>query len=126
MQGLCIPRSPWPPTRGHAAASGQTPSADRLDFGHFGFEPGPYYLGASGRTLHHDNGPSLGGLVAVVPVLATAHLLKAAPDLFTIAQAVAALPALYTTAGADALAARVAVLAEAAHVAMARALGAMS
>jgi hypothetical protein len=123
MQGLCIPRSPWPPARGHAAASGQTPSSDCLKFG---FEPGPYYLGASGRTLHHDNiclNP--GGLVAVVPVLATAHLLKAAPDLFTIAQAVAALPALHTTAGADALAVRVAVLAEAAHVAMARALGAM-
>jgi hypothetical protein len=116
-------RSPWPPVWGHTAAFSHTPSPDRL---YFGFEPGPYYLGASGRTLHHDNGPSPGGLVAVVPVLATAHLLKAAPDLFTITQAVAALPALHTTAGADALAARVAVLAEAAHVAMARALGAMS
>ena len=121
MEGLCITRSPWPPARGHAAAFGRQPSSHGV-----GFEPGPYYLGASGRTLHHDNGPSPGGLVAVVPVLATAHLLKAAPDLFTIAQAVAALPALHTTAGADALAARVAVLAEAAHVAMARALGAMS
>jgi hypothetical protein len=123
MEGLRIQGGPWPPARGHAAAFSQQPS-DRL---HFGFEPGPYYLGASGRTLHHDNHLSCpGGLVAVVPVLATAHLLKAAPDLFTIAQAVVALPALHTTAGADALAARVAVLAEAAHVAMARALGAMS
>ncbi|WP_066335784.1 hypothetical protein [Azohydromonas lata] len=118
MEGLCIKRSPWPPARGHAAAISQTPS-DRL---YFGFEPGPYYLGASGRTLHHDNQPSPGGLVAVVPVLATAHLLKAAPDLFAIAQAVTALPA---ASDAQALAARIAVLVEAAQVAMARALGAM-
>ncbi len=123
MDRLCITRSPWPPARGHAAASDQTPSSDCL---HFGFEPGPYYLGASGRTLHHDNLPSPGGLVAVVPVLANAHLLKAAPDLFTVAQALTALPALRTTSDADALAARIAVLVEAAHVAVARALGAMS
>jgi hypothetical protein len=119
MDGLCITRSPWPPARGHAAAISQTPSSDRL---YFGFEPGPYYLGASGRTLHHDNLPSPGGLVAVVPVLADAHLLKAAPDLFAVAQAVTALPA---ASDAEALAARIAVLVEAAQVAMARALGAM-
>ncbi|WP_043458243.1 hypothetical protein [Azohydromonas australica] len=122
MEGLCITRSPWPPVRGHAAAISQTSSSDRL---HFGFEPGPYYLGASGRTVHHDNLPSPGGLVAVVPVLANAHLLKAAPDLFTVAQALTALAALRTTSDADALAARIAVLVEAAHVAVARALGAM-
>jgi hypothetical protein len=122
MDGLGVTRSPWPPVRGHAAAFSQTPS-DRL---HFGFEPGPYYLGASGRTIHHDNPPSPGGLVAVVPVLANAHLLKAAPDLFAVAQALTDLPALCTTSEAQALAARIAVLVEAAHVAMARALGAMS
>jgi hypothetical protein len=119
MQGLCIMRSPWPPVRGHAAAFSHTPSPDRL---YFGFEPGPYYLGASGRTLHHDNGPSPGGLVAVVPVLANAHLLKAAPDLFAVAQALTDLPA---ASDAEALAARIAMLAEAAQVAVARALGAM-
>jgi hypothetical protein len=118
MEGLCIQRSPWPPTRGHAAAASQTPS-DRL---YFGFQTGPYYLGASGRTLHHDNLPSPGGMVAVVPVLATAHLLKAAPDLFAVAHALMALPA---APDAEALAARIAVLTEAAHVAVARALGAM-
>jgi hypothetical protein len=123
MDGLCITRSPWPPVRGHAAAASQQPSIEGL---YFGFEPGPYYLGASGRTLHHDNQPSPGGLVAVVPVLANAHLLKAAPDLFTVVQALAALPALRTTSDAEALAARIAVLVEAAHVAVARALGAMS
>ncbi len=122
MDGLGITRSPWPPVRGHAAAFSQTPS----DRPHFGFEPGPYYLGASGRTLHHDNLPSPGGLVAVVPVLANAHLLKAAPDLFAVAQALTDLPALCTTSEAQALAARIVVLVEAAHVAMARALGAMS
>jgi hypothetical protein len=118
MDGLGVSRSPWPPARGHAAAFSQTPS-DRL---HFGFEPGPYYLGASGRTIHHDNPPGPGGLVAVVPVLANAHLLKAAPDLFAVAQALTDLPA---ASDAEALAARIAVLAEAAHVAVARALGAM-
>ena len=123
MEGLCITRSPWPPARGHAAAISQTSSSDRL---HFGFEPGPYYLGASGRTVHHDNVPSPGGMVAVVPVLANAHLLKAAPDLFTIAQALTALPALRTTSDAEALAVWIAVLVEAAHVAVARALGAAS
>jgi hypothetical protein len=123
MDGLCITRSPWPPVRGHAAATSQQPSSDRL---HFGFEPGPYYLGARGRTVHHDNGPSPGGLVAVVPVLANAHLLKAAPDLFTVAQALADLPSPGTASGADALAARLAVLVEAAQVAVARALGALS
>ncbi len=122
MKGLCITRSPWPPVRGHAAAPSQTPSSDRL---YFGFEPGPYYLGASGRTLHHDNLPSPGGLVAVVPSLADAHLLKAAPDLFTVAQALTALPGMRTTSEAQALAARIAVLVEAAHVAVARALGAI-
>jgi hypothetical protein len=60
-------------------------------------------------------------MVAVVPVLANAHLLKAAPDLFAVAQALTALPALRTTSDAEALA----VLVEAAHVAVARALGAM-
>jgi hypothetical protein len=60
-----------------------------------------------------------------VPVLANAHLLKAAPDLFTVAQALTALPALHTTSEAQAVVARIAVLVEAAHVAMARALGAM-
>jgi hypothetical protein len=122
MDGLCITPSPWPPARGHAAAFGKQP-LDRL---RFGFEPGPYYLGASGRTIHHDNLPSPGGLVAVVPVLANAHLLKAAPDLFAVAQALTDLPALCITSDAEALAARIAVLVEAAHVAMARALGAMS
>jgi hypothetical protein len=107
--------------RGDAALFGQQPS-DRL---HFGFEPGPYYVGASGRTLHHDNLPCPGGLVAVVPVLATAHLLKAAPDLFAVAQALTALPVPRTASDAEALAARIAVLVEVAHVAMARALGAM-
>jgi hypothetical protein len=120
MDGLCITPSPWPPARGHAAAPSQAPCSDHL---HFGFEPGPYYLGASGRTIHHDNGPSPGGLVAVVPVLANAHLLKAAPDLFAVAQALTDLPAV---SDAEALAARIAVLVEAAHVAMARALGTMS
>ncbi|WP_298233912.1 hypothetical protein [uncultured Azohydromonas sp.] len=115
MEGLCITRSPWPPARGHAAAPSQTPFSDRL---YFGFQPGPYYLGASGRTVLHDNLPSPGGLVAVVPVLANAHLLKAAPDLFAVAQALAHLPAAPST---EALA----VLVEAAHVAVARALGAM-
>lgn len=123
MDGLCITRSPWPPVRGHAAAPGQALLPEHV---HFGFEPGPYYLGASGRTIHHDNHPSPGGLVAVVPVLANAHLLKAAPDLFAVAQALTDLPALRTTSNADALAARVAVLVEAAHVAVARALGALS
>ena len=123
MDGLGITRSPWPPARGPAAAIGQPPSSDRL---HFGFEPGPYYLGASGRTLHHDNWPSPGGLVAVVPVLANAHLLKAAPDLFAIAQALAALPPLRSASEAQALAAWIAVLVEAAQVAVARALGATS
>jgi hypothetical protein len=123
MQGLCIPRSPWPPLRGHAAPIGQDTSSDHL---HFGFEPGPYYLGASGRTVHHDNLPSPGGLVAVVPVLANAHLLKAAPDLFNVAQALTALSALRATSDAEALAARIAVLVEAAHVAVARAQGAMA
>jgi hypothetical protein len=119
VDGLAITRSPWPPARDHAAAIGQPPS-DRLPFG---FEPGPYYLGASGRTLHHDNCPSPGGLVAVVPVLANAHLLKAAPALFAVAQALAALPA---ASDAEALAARIAVLVEAAQVAVARASGAMA
>jgi hypothetical protein len=119
MDRLCITRSPWPPARGHAAAFSQAPCSDLL---HFGFEPGPYYLGASGRTIHHDNGPSPGGLVAVVPVLANAHLLKAAPDLFAVAQALTDLPAV---SDAETLAARIAVLVEAAHVAVARALGAM-
>ncbi|MDZ5459254.1 hypothetical protein [Azohydromonas lata] len=114
MEGLCITRSPWPPVRGHAAAFGRQLSSHGV-----GFEPGPYYLGASGRTLHHDNLPSPGGLVAVVPVLANAHLLKAAPDLFAVAQALAHLPAAPST---EALA----VLVEAAHVAVARALGAIS
>ena len=123
MDGLCITRSPWPPARGHAAAFSQLPPSDRLLFG---FEPGPYYLGASGRTLHHDNLPSPGGLVAVVPVLANAHLLKAAPDLFVVAQVLTDLPALSTTSDVEALAARIAVLVEAAHVAVARALGAIS
>ena len=121
MDGLRITGSSWPPARGHAAAFSQTPS-DRL---HFGFEPGPYYLGASGRTIHHDNPACPGGLVAVVPVLATAHLLKAAPDLFAVAQALTALPAPRTASDAEALTARIAVLVEAAHVAVARALGAM-
>ncbi len=62
-------------------------------------------------------------MVAVVPVLANAHLLKAAPDLFAVAQALAALPA---ASDAEALAARIAVLVEAAQVAMARASGAMA
>ncbi|WP_156901636.1 hypothetical protein [Azohydromonas australica] len=115
-------RSPWPPARGHAATVSPQPSSDCLHLGCFAFEPGPYYLGASGRTLHHDNLPNPGGLVAVVPVLATAHLLKAAPDLFAVAQALTALPALPTASDAEALA----VLVEAAHVAVARALGAMS
>jgi hypothetical protein len=119
MQRLCITRSPWPPARSHATATGQAVLPDRL---HFGFEPGPYYLGASGRTIHHDNGPSPGGLVAVVPVLANAHLLKATPDLFAVAQALTDLPAV---SDAEALAARIAVLVEAAHVAVARALGAV-
>jgi hypothetical protein len=123
MEGLRIQRSPWPPARGHAATASQHPSFAGL---YFGFEPGPYYLGASGQTLHHDNLPCPGGLVAVVPVLATAHLLKAAPDLFIVAQALTALPALRATSDADALAARVAVLVEAAHVAVSRALGAMA
>ena len=122
MERLCIQRSPWPPARGHAAAPSQTPFSDRLHVGYFGFEPGPYYLGASGRTLHHDNVPNPGGMVAVVPVLANAHLLKAAPDLFAVAQALTALPALHTSSNAEALA----VLVEAAHVAVARALGAMA
>ena len=122
MDGLHTTCRPWPPVRGHAALFGQQPS-DRL---HFGFEPGPYYVGASGRTLHHDNLPCPGGLVAVVPVLATAHLLKAAPDLFAVAQALAALPVPRTASDAEALAARIAVLVEAANVAMARAVGAMS
>ena len=52
MDGLCITSSPWPPARGHVAEPGETPSPDGL---HFGFEPGPYYLGASGRTLHHES-----------------------------------------------------------------------
>jgi hypothetical protein len=108
--------------RGHAAAASQPHFADRL---YFGFQPGPYYLGVSGRTLHHDNRPSPGGLVAVVPVLANAHLLKAAPDLFTVAQALTALPALRASSDAEAPAARIAVLVEAAHVAVARAVGAM-
>ncbi|WP_157118924.1 hypothetical protein [Azohydromonas lata] len=116
-------RSPWPPARGHAATASQQPSCGGL---HFAFEPGPYYLGASGRTLHHDNLPCPGGLVAVVPVLATAHLLKAAPDLFTVAQALTALPALRAASEAQALEARIAVLVEAAHVAVSRALGAMA
>jgi hypothetical protein len=59
----------------------------------------------------------------VVPVLATAHLLKAAPDLVAVALAVTALPA---ASDAEALAARIGLLVEAAHVAVARALGAMS
>jgi hypothetical protein len=122
MEGLCIQRSPWPPARDHAAAASQTPSSDRP---YFGFQPGPYYLGVSGRTLHHDNLPRPGGLVAVVPVLADAHLLKAAPDLFNVAQALTAHHALRTSSDAEALAARIAVLVEAAHVAVARALGAM-
>ncbi|WP_298236530.1 hypothetical protein [uncultured Azohydromonas sp.] len=104
--------------RGHAAATSQQLASHGV-----GFEPGPYYLGASGRTLHHDNLPSPGGMVAVVPVLANAHLLKAAPDLFAVAQALAALPA---ASDAEALAARIAVLVEAAQVAMARASGAMA
>jgi hypothetical protein len=118
MGRLSTTRSPWPPARGHVAAFGQTPS-DHL---HFGFEPGPYYLGASGRTIHHDNLPGPGGLVAVIPVPANAHLLKAAPDLFAVAMALTELPAV---SDAEALAARIAVLVEAAHVAVARALGAM-
>jgi hypothetical protein len=121
MDGLCITCSPWLPARGHAAAFSQTPS-DRL---HFGLEPGPYYLGASGRTILHDNPPSSGGMVAVVPVLANAHLLNAAPDLFAVVQALTALPALRTASDVEALAARIAVLVEAAHVAVARALRAM-
>ncbi len=123
MDGLGITRSPWPPARGHAADFSQTSSPDRL---HFAFEPGPYYLGVSGRTVHHDNLPCPGGLVAVVPALATAHLLKAAPELFTVAQALTALPALRTASDVEALAARIALLVEAAHVAVARALGAMA
>ena len=123
MDGLCITPSPWPPARGHAAAPSQAPCSDHL---HFGFEPGPYYLGASGRTIHHDNPPGPGGLVAVVPVLANAHLLNAAPDLFAVVQALTALPALRTASDVEALAARIAVLVEAAHVAVARALGAMA
>jgi hypothetical protein len=63
--------------------------------------------------------------VAVVLVLANAHLLKAASELFTIAEALTALPALRSPSDAEALAARIAVLVEAAHVAVARALGAM-
>jgi hypothetical protein len=122
MERLGVTRSPWPPARGHAAAFSQTPS----DRPRFGFEPGPYYLGASGRTIHHDICPSPGGRVAVVPVLANAHLLKAAPDLFAVAQALTALPAPRTASEAQVLAARIAVLVEAAHVAVARALGAMS
>ncbi|NML16981.1 hypothetical protein [Azohydromonas caseinilytica] len=122
MEGLCIQRSPWPPARGHAATVSQTPSSGRL---YFGFQPGPYYLGASGRTVHHDNLPSPGGLVAVVLVLADANLLKAAPDLFTVAQALTELPALRASSDAEALAARIGLLVEAAHVAVARALGAM-
>ncbi|WP_157272100.1 hypothetical protein [Azohydromonas aeria] len=118
MEGLCITRSPWPPARGHAAAFGQQPSSHGV-----GFEPGPYYLGASGRTVHHDNRPSPGGMVAVVPVLVNAHLLKAAPDLFAVAQALTDLPA---ASDAEARAARIAVLVEAAQVAVARASGAMA
>jgi hypothetical protein len=77
------------------------------------FLPGPYYLGASGRTIHHDNPPSDGGLVAVVPNAANAYLLKAAPDLFNVALVIARLP------DTDALA-------QAARVAVARALGVLA
>jgi hypothetical protein len=118
VDGQGFTRSPWPPVRGHAATFSQRPS----DHVHFRFESGPYYLGVSGRTIHHDNVPSVGGLVAVVPVLANAHLLKAAPDLFAVALALTDLPGV---TDAEALAARIAVLVEAAHVAVARALGAM-
>lgn len=77
------------------------------------FLPGPYYLGASGRTIHHDNPPMPGGLVATVPFAPNAHLLKAAPDLFNVALVLARLP------DAD-------TLAQAARVAVARALGRLS
>ena len=77
------------------------------------FVPGPYYLGASGRTVHHDNPACDGGLVAVVPFAANAHLLKAAPDLFNVALVLARLP------GHD-------TLAQAARVAVARALGVLA
>ncbi|WP_157270602.1 hypothetical protein [Azohydromonas aeria] len=60
-----------------------------------------------------------------MPVLADAHLFKAAPDLFTVAQALTELPALHASSDAEALAARIGLLVEAAHVAVARALGAM-
>ena len=122
MDGPCFSGSPWPPARGHAEPTAQGPA----DCVHPGFEPGPYYLGVSGRTIHHDNLPHPGGVVAVVPVLADAHLLKAAPDLFAIAESLATLPALVAVSDTGALAARIAVLAEAAQVAVARALGAMS
>jgi hypothetical protein len=77
------------------------------------FLPGPFYLGASGRTILHDNPPCPGGLVVVVPCVHTAHLLKAAPDLFDVAQVIARLPDTDT-------------LAQAARVAVARALGKLS
>jgi hypothetical protein len=77
------------------------------------FLPGPYYLGASGRTIHHDNPLSAGGLVATVPFAPNAHLLKAAPDLFNVALVLARLPDHDT-------------LAQAARVAGARALGVLA
>lgn len=73
------------------------------------FPPGPYYLGADGQTILHDNLPAP-GVVAVVPLAPAAHLLKAAPDLFHVALVIARLP------DAD-------TLAQAARVAVARAMG---
>lgn len=78
------------------------------------FMPGPYHLGASGRAVHHDNDPrDASALVAVVPCIHTAHLLKAAPDLYAVAAVLA------REKGND-------TLTQAARVACARALGLLS
>jgi hypothetical protein len=79
------------------------------------FLPGPFYLGVSGRTIRHDNPPSDGGLVAVVSHIHTAHLFKAAPDLFNVALEITRLSDNDTD-----------TLAQAARVAVARALGRLS
>ncbi|WP_157266481.1 hypothetical protein [Azohydromonas aeria] len=99
-----------------------------------GFTPGPYLVGVNGQMVFADEDGKQ-RLVAIVvsgaadrvqlPFRETAHLLKAAPDLFTVAQAVQRLPdpTEVTLADLHSLTEQIRMLKESASWATQRALG---